>query len=382
MPDLDEFADISLKNLKKQGRLRSLKDVERSEGVYLIKNGKRLISFSCNDYLGLSGHPKVKQAAIDAIEKYGAGSGASRLITGSHPLYKKLEDKLAKLKGTQSALVFGSGYLANVGIIPALCKKGDLIIADKLVHACLIDGAKLSGATLKRFKHNDVNSCEKILKENRSGYNNCLIITDGVFSMDGDVAPVDNLCELAEKYDAWLMTDDAHGLGILNGGTGSALNKKPHIQMGTLSKAAGVYGGYVCASQKVIDYLVNHARSFIYSTGLPPSVIASAIASLEIIGDDKDLIKKPLENARYFTSLLGMDEAQSSIVPLIIGDEDKALAASEFLEDNGFLVSAIRPPTVPKGTARLRFTFSALHSRSDIEKLARLVRKNVILSLV
>jgi len=371
MPSLDIFASHNLKMASSVKQLRKLKESAREEGIYVIRGGKKLISFSCNDYLGLSSHLDVKRAATQAIEKYGAGGGASRLITGNNPLYEQLEIILAQTKGTEAALVFGSGYLANIGIIPTLVGKGDLIIVDKLIHASLIDGCKLSGAKLLRFTHNRIASCEKILKLNRNLYKNCLIVTDQVFSMDGDVAPIDELCDLASKYDAWLMTDDAHGLGTI----ANSNNKKPHLQMGTLSKAVGSYGGYVCASKFVIDYLVSTARSLIYSTSLPPATLASGIAALKIINDNKKLCAKPLENAILFTRLLGIPDATSPIVPIIIGEEDKTVKISQELENNGFLITAIRPPTVPKGTSRLRIAFSALHQEKDIEYLATLIKE-------
>lgn len=372
MATLDTILRKKLEELEAKHLRRNLQETAREDGVWVVRNGKRLLSFSCNDYLGLSQHHQVKQAAIEAIDTCGAGAGASRLVTGNHPLYARLESMLASIKGTESALVFGSGYLTNIGVIPALVGKGDLILADKLVHACLIDGAQLSSATLKRFSHNSVESLEKLLKTHRKSYQNCLILTDGVFSMDGDIAPIDAMMKLAKQYDVWLLTDDAHGLGLLGGGAGSAgdAKQKPHIQMGTLSKAVGVYGGYVCASKRMVDYLKTTARSLVYSTALPPAAVAASIAALEIIEEDKPLREKPLELARLFAHELGLPEPQSSIVPMIIGEETKALAASKQLEVNGFLVSAIRPPTVPKGTARLRFTFSALHHAEDVVRLA------------
>jgi len=366
MPNLDKLAE---EYIKKQGDLhllRSLKTTQRQQGAYVIRGGKKYISFSCNDYLGLSHHKDVIGAAMASLKENGSGSGASRLVTGNTPLYEKLESKLAEIKNTGKALIFGSGYLANIGTIPALVGRGDLIVADKLVHSCLIDGSQLSGARLVRFEHNNVQKCEAALKKHRKEYGNCLIITDHVFSMDGDIAPVDDLFKLAKKYDGWLMTDDAHGLGVIS----EKHKSVPHIQMGTLSKAIGAYGGYVCASAVVINMLINKSRSLVYSTALPPSVLASALAALEIIEHDKDLCSKPLEYARYFTSLMGLSDAISPIVPVIIGDAKKALEISDKLEKEGFLVSAIRPPTVPKGTARLRFTFSAAHNREDIENVA------------
>lgn len=378
MSSLEKLAKTTITDLKGKKLLRQLQQSVREDGVYITRGKKRLMSFSCNDYLGLSNHPKLKKAGIDAIKKYGAGAGASRFVTGNNPLYAELEKCLAKLKSTDDAIIFGSGYLTNMGVIPAIVTKGDLIIIDKLAHACLIDGAKLSGAKILRFAHNDVEKCSEIIKKHRKNYKKCLIITDGVFSMDGDIAPTDELYDLAKANDAWLMTDDAHGIGVLNGGIGSSPNKKPHIQMGTLSKAVGCYGGYVCASSKLIQMLRNKCRSLIYSTALPPSVIASAIAALEIIANDKALTKKPLENAKYFCSLLGIKEAESPIVSMILGSEEKALNASKALEEEGFLVSAIRPPTVPKGTSRLRFTFSCLHKRKDIGMLAQIIKQRLL----
>ncbi len=371
---LTTFAKAQIEKAVAVGRLRELRVSERGSGVYIERDGKKLISFSCNDYLGLSAHPLVKKTAIDAIEKYGTGSGASRLVTGNNPLYQELEALLANIKNTEAALVFGSGYLANIGVIPALVGKGDLIIADKLVHASIIDGCQLSVTKLLRFSHNDVSSCESILQKHRKNYKNCLIVTDHIFSMDGDVAPVDELFVLAEKHDAWLMTDDAHGLGII----ANSHNKKPHIQMGTLSKAVGSYGGYVCAEKSVIDYLVGEARSHVYSTALPPATIAASIAALKIIMENKELCAKPLANALLFTRILGLKLAESPIVPFIIGDEDKTLQAAKELENQGFLVAAIRPPTVPNGTSRLRFAFSSLHKAEDIAKLAQVIKDKII----
>ena len=374
MASLEIFARQQLEKATSSKQLRVLKTSLREDGVYVQRGNKKLISFSCNDYMGLSNHPVVKQAAQDAIEKYGTGSGASRLVTGNNHLYSELEFLLAKIKNTESALVFGSGYLANIGIIPALAGKGDLTIADKLIHASLIDGCKLSGTKLLRFAHNSLESCESLLKKHRRKFKNCLIVTDHIFSMNGDIAPVDKLYDLAEKYNAWLMTDDAHGLGIISDNH----QRKPHIQMGTLSKAVGNYGGYVCASKTVIDYLTTSARAHIYSTALPPATLAGSIASLQIIMENKNLCAKALENAILFTRLLGLADAESAIVPIILGDEARTSKAAKMLEDNGFLVTAIRPPTVPKGTSRLRFAFSALHKAEDIEKLANVIKENLL----
>jgi 8-amino-7-oxononanoate synthase len=363
--------NLDLLDLKKGNLFRQLHETERSDGVHINRNGKKLISFSCNDYLGLSQNEQVKTAAIVAIEKYGVGSGASRFVTGNTPLYQELELKLAQMKGTEAAIVFGSGYLANIGVIPALVGKDDLIIADKLIHACMLDGAKLSGAKLIRFSHNSVEKCEEILKQHRNSFKNCLILTEHVFSMEGDVAPIAELYQLANKYNAWLMTDDAHGFGVLE-------PQQAHLQMGTLSKAVGCYGGYICASQNIIEYLRNKSRSLIYSTALPPSVLASAVVSLHIIEKNMGKPCKALQNAQYFSDALQLPKAQSAIVPLILGDELKALNASKILEEAEFLVSSIRPPTVAKNTARLRFTFSSLHRKENIDNIVTVIKQNII----
>ncbi|MFO0389590.1 MAG: aminotransferase class I/II-fold pyridoxal phosphate-dependent enzyme [Alphaproteobacteria bacterium] len=371
MPALDAHLEQKLKLLASKHLLREPVTTSRTKGVQVERGGKTLISFSCNDYLGLSHHPEVIKAAQEATAAYGAGAGASRLVTGNYPLYDELETILAGYKGTQAACIFGSGYLANLGTIPALVSAGDLIIADKLSHACMLDAARLSGATLMRFAHNNIPHLRMLLSANRTEHHNCLIITETIFSMDGDAAPIPELYQLAEEYDAWLMTDDAHGLGIIS-------SQKAHIQMGTLSKAAGSYGGYVCGSKTVIDYIKTSARSLIYSTGLPPASLAVSIAALKLMKNDKTLGEKALENARYFTALLGLPDAQSTIVPVIVKENEKALELSTKLEDQGFLVSAIRPPTVPEHTARLRFTFSALHEKHQIEAVANILKSEGI----
>ena len=389
MPALDDILQQKLSVLAAKHLKRDIQDTLRVSGVKVQRGGRELISFSCNDYLGLSHHPKVKAAAKHAIEQYGTGAGASRLVTGNHPLYDELEAALSTYKGTEAACIFGSGYLANTGIIPAIVGKNDLILADKLVHACMIDGARLSGATLLRFAHNNLDHCRMLLESHAHEHQHCLILTETVFSMDGDRAPIKALSLLAKQYGAWLMTDDAHGLGVLPSPSGrgwrEASGEGPHpnplpegegsIQMGTLSKGAGSYGGYVCGSASLIDYLKTAARSLIYSTGLPPADVAASITALNIIATDTDLVAKPLKNARLFTSLLGMEPAQSAIVPLMIGENDKALAASKLLEERGYLVAAIRPPTVPENTARLRFAFSALHETAQIEQLAAIIKE-------
>jgi 8-amino-7-oxononanoate synthase len=379
MQSLDDFAAGKLAALDRDNLRRVLAETERLDGVFVERAGRRLISFCCNDYLNLSQHPAIKAAAIAALERYGVGSGASRLVTGNHPLFGQLEGRLARLKGSAAACVFGSGYLANAGIIPALVGAEDLVLIDELSHACLWTGARLSRATVQPFRHGDAAEVEALLDAHRHRHPRALIATDGVFSMDGDLAPLPPLSALAKRYDAWLMTDDAHGLGVIGGARGSSFAftapVEVPLQMGTLSKAIGGYGGYLCASDAVIDLIHNRARTFIYATGLPPAMVAAAIAALDLIEREPSYAALPLAKARAFTRLAGLPEAQSPIVPLIVGEADAALAASRRLEAEGFLVTAIRPPTVPAGTARLRFTFTAAHSDSEIERLAALVRK-------
>jgi 8-amino-7-oxononanoate synthase len=277
--------------------------------------------------------------------------------------------------------VFGSGYLANTGIIPALVGPGDLLLVDELSHACINGGATLSGATVHRYRHCDVADLQALLEEHRARHAHALIATDGVFSMDGDLAPLSELSALAQRYDAWLLADDAHGLGVVGRGRGSVFANGPAdvpLQMGTLSKAVGSYGGYLCASQPVIDLMRTRARSFIYSTGLPPPVVAAAIAALDLIVNEPEYVERPLKKARSFTRALNLPKAQSAIVPVIIGDTDATLAASQMLEDEGFLVVPIRPPTVPAGTARLRFAFNAQHPDAEMERLASIVRSRLL----
>jgi 8-amino-7-oxononanoate synthase len=369
MPGLGQVAREELQGARERSQFRSITTTERLGGGRVRRGGRELISFSCNDYLGLAHHPEVIAAAREALLRYGAGAGASRLVTGSHPAYAELERLLAELKRTDRALVFGSGYLANLGVISALAGKEDLIVADRLCHASMFDGARLAGATLMRHDHLALDECEALLARHRADYKRCLILTETVFSMDGDCAPVADLTALAAAYDAWLLSDDAHGLGICSA-------DRADVQIGTLSKAVGSYGGYVCASADVIALLENRARSLIYSTGLPPATIAAAAAALRILRDDPILREKLIENARRFTRALGREPAQSAIVAVIVGQSERALAASAMLEANGLLAVAIRPPSVPPGTARLRFAFSVAHEAEPIERAASLLKKH------
>jgi 8-amino-7-oxononanoate synthase len=379
MRSLDEFALKKLSDLDQKHLRRTLADTTRVDGIWVERNGRRLLSFSCNDYLNLTHHPAIKEAAIAALRRYGVGAGASRLVTGNHPLFEELETRLARLKQSEAACVFGSGYLANLGIIPALIGPDDLLLVDELSHACLWAGTQLTRGKVLPFGHNDVNHARELLAEHRTRHAHALIATDGVFSMDGDLAPLRELASLAERHDAWLLTDDAHGLGVIGGGRGSAfVEVRVPLQMGTLSKAIGAYGGYLCASGPVIDLVRNRARSFVYSTALPPAMVAAAIAALDLIEREPDYAGQPLRKAKTFTRSAGLPEAQSAIVPVIVGEPDAALRAARLLEDEGFLVVPIRPPTVSAGTARLRLTFCAAHPDAEVERLAGLVRTRIL----
>jgi len=382
MQSLDEFATAKLGELERSSLRRALVDTTRMPGLWVLRDRRRLLSFCCNDYLNLSHHPAVKEAAIAALRRYGVGAGASRFVSGNHPLLGELEARLARLKETDAACVFGSGYLANLGIIPALIGSDDLVLIDELAHACLWAGARLAHAEIVPFRHADVRHADALLTELRRHHRRVLIATDGVFSMDGDIAPLPGLAALAQRHNAWLMSDDAHGLGVVGGGRGSNFVAPTRadipLQMGTLSKALGAYGGYLCASAAVVDLIRNRARTVIYSTGLPPAMVAAAIAALDVIEREPAYAALPLAKAKAFARLARLPEPVSPIVPVLLGEAEAALKASRLLEDEGFLVVAIRPPTVPMGTARLRLTFTAQHSDHEVERLAALVRTRIL----
>ena len=384
MKSLDEYARAKLSSMEQRQLRRTLVETDRQDGAIAYRDGRRMVSFSCNDYLNLSHHPDVIRAANEANVRYGVGSGASRLITGNHPLFRDLELRLARLKGAEDACVFGSGYLANMGIIPTLLGPGDLILADELSHSCILAGSDISKADTFIFRHNDLDHVAALLAEHRAGHLRAMIVTDGVFSMDGDMAPVSALADLAEEYDAWLMTDDAHGVGVVGDGRGSthalgAAGRVP-LQMGTLSKAIGGYGGYLCADKTVIDLMKTRSRTFIYSTGLAPAAAAAAIAAIDVIETEPDYVALPLAKASLFAKLAGLHSPESCIVPIVLGDPARTLAASKLLDDAGYIVTAIRPPTVPPGTARLRFTFTAGHDDVDVRRLADLVVTRILAS--
>ena len=371
---LKNFARDKLHRLSDRHLRRTLIPTERRRRAKTRQRTEDLISFACNDYLGLSQHSKVIEASQEATHDHGTGAGASRLITGNNPLYADLETALAQIKNTEDAVVFGSGYLANVGVVPALAARQDLILMDELCHACLFAGATLARCRTIHYRHKDTDHLSALLDKHRSVHRHCLVLTDGIFSMDGDRAPVDELLAICESHDAWLMTDDAHGLGVIENGRGSGFVNGRSIpvplQMGTLSKAVGAYGGYLCTSREVADLIRNCARSLHYTTGLPPGTLAAAKAALELIATDSELVRKPLRRARRFASRLGLDPPESPIVPIVLGDARRTLKAADELRERGYLVGAIRPPTVPEGTARLRLTFSVEHRNDDVDRLA------------
>jgi 8-amino-7-oxononanoate synthase len=365
MDSLNAFAAAKLDALGRRSLRRRLTPTTREDGVFVVRDGRRLISFSCNDYLGLSQDPRVKAAAQAAIARYGAGAGASRLVTGDYPLLSELETRLAHYKGTEAALVFGSGYLANLGVIPALAGPDDLILLDELAHACMVSGARLSQARVLTYRHNDLEDLAEKLAATRGGGARALVLTERVFSMDGDRAPLATLLPLAARHDAWTLVDDAHGLGVV------APEGRAPLELGTLSKALGAYGGYLCAAAPVIELLKSRARSFVYATGLPPAAAGAALAALDILEREPQRAARPLMLARRLTAALGLAPAESAIVPILVGEAARTLYLSDALARRGFLAVAIRPPTVPNGQARLRIALSAAHSEGQVDDLAQ-----------
>lgn len=362
-----------LRELEAGGLLRSLRPLDSPSGPRVVRDGRELWNFASNDYLGLAGDEEIAAAFVEGVGRYGSGSAASRLVCGTLPPHQLLEDALAEAKQTEAALVFSSGFATSLGVIPAVVGKADFILLDKLSHACLVDAARLSGATLRVFPHNDMGKLERLLVSIRvkSATARILIATESVFSMDGDLCPLREIVELAEAHGALLLLDEAHGFGILGqNGMGLAeqenLQHRVTFQMGTLSKAAGLSGGYLAASRDWIDLFINRSRSFIYSTAPPPALAHAAIASLGLIRSDRGaaLRQKLQENI----SLLS--PRQTPIVPVVLGTNEAALSAATALDQAGFLVPAIRYPTVPRGTARLRVSVSAAHATGAVEALA------------
>lgn len=382
---IDDVLKAALDERRAQQLYRSRKTIDSAQGVEVIVDGKRYLNFCSNDYLGLANHPDIISAFKNAADAFGVGSGASHLVCGHSKFHHELEEALAEFTGRERALLFSTGYMANLGVITALLDKGDFIFEDKLNHASLIDAGLLSGARFQRFLHNDIDNLRARLErvqetEKHAESGRKLICVDGVFSMDGDLAPLPELAALAQQHDAWLMVDDAHGFGVLGEhGAGCAeyfqldQNQLP-ILMGTLGKACGSFGAFVAGSETLIETLIQFARPYIYTTALPPAVAAATLESLKIIRDEawrRAHLQKLIARFRSGAEQLGLPlmNSSSAIQPFVVGDAERALLLSEKLAERGFWIGAIRPPTVPAGTARLRITLSAAHSAAQVDRL-------------
>jgi glycine C-acetyltransferase len=371
------FFRQELEALRQSGLYRSLRLVEGAQQGRVVVDGRDVLLLCSNNYLGLADHPLLKAASIRAVTDYGVGSGAARLVSGNMTLHQQVEERLAAFKGTEAALLFNNGYSANLGIISALVGRGDTIYSDRLNHASIIDGALLSRAKLVRYPHNDVEALRRLLDANRQGGRQ-LIITDGVFSMDGDLAPLRELAALKQEYGALLMVDDAHGTAVLGErGRGSTelcgVAASVDVQMGTLGKGLGSFGAYVAGSAELIDYLRNRARSFIFSTSLPPAVLAASLAAIELVSSAEGaaLRERLAANTRLFSRALidhGFDILGSTtqIVPILVGEAEPTMEFSRRLLDLGLFVQGIRPPTVPAGSCRLRCTVMATHDPHEL----------------
>ena len=376
----DQLADLEAKGL--HFRLRVLEGEQKPVAHF---DGKDVINLSSNNYLGLTTHKALRRAAIEAIRTHGVGAGAVRTIAGTMDLHMALEEQIAKFKGTEACVVFQSGFTANAGTVAAILGKDDLILSDDLNHASIIDGCRLSRATIKVFKHKDVADCERLCKETENWPGHKLLITDGVFSMDGDIAPVAELCSLAEKFNCIMMVDDAHSSGVLGrGGRGTVdhlgCHGRVHIQVGTLSKAIGAMGGYVCGSRELIDFLYHRARPFLFSTGHPPSVVATCQAAFALLDspDGEKLLKKLWSNTKFFQRRLkklgfSTGATQTPITPIHVGEGAKAFEFSHRLYDAGVYIPAVGFPTVPEGKARLRAMVTATHKRADLERACEII---------
>ena len=375
--NFDQFLTSELERIRDAGLRRFLRILDSPQGPEVSCGARLLANFSSNDYLGLAAHQGLRKAAHDALEEAGAGAGASRLVCGTHRHHQRLEEALRRFKQTEAALSFSSGYAAALGTIPALAGKGDVIILDKLCHACLVDGARLSGASMRVFPHNRLEKLESHLRwaAEKHPDGRVLVLIESVYSMDGDRAPLAEIVELKERFGAWLLVDEAHGIGVIGKqGRGladeSGVSTRIDIQMGTLGKALGSSGAYICGSATLRDYLINRARSFIFSTAPPPHCAAVSCAAVELLESDEGgaLVRKLQENMATLASGL-LAPAQSAIFPVIVGGEERAMEASTTLLAAGFLVPAIRYPTVARGSARLRITVTAAHQREMIERL-------------
>jgi len=370
--------------MQAQGVYRHPRVLEGPQGPRAVIDGREVVNLSSNNYLGLADDPRLRQAAMRAIEEYGAGTASVRTIAGTNRLHAELERRLAAFKRTEAALVFQSGFTANAGTVAAILGKEDVIISDELNHASIIDGCRLSRAQIKIFPHKDVAAMRRLLEESRDA-RRVLVITDGVFSMDGDIAPLPEIVAVAKEYGAITMVDDAHASGVLgSNGRGTVdhfgLHGQVDIQVGTLSKAIGVLGGYVAGSKLLIDYLIQRARPFLFSTSHPPAVTAACLAALDILESDEELIQRLWENARYFREGLadaGFDVkgSETPIIPVIVGEGEKAMRLSDRLFEEGVFAQGIAYPTVPKGKARVRTIVTAAHTRDDLDRALTAFRK-------
>jgi 8-amino-7-oxononanoate synthase len=367
-----------LEEIRELGLYRKLRLISGPQGPRVLLDGRPVLLLCSNNYLGLADHPRVREAAAEAAMRYGVGAGASRLISGNMTIHRRLEEQLAEFKGTSACVVFGAGYLANTGIVSALAREGDVVFSDALNHASIVDGCRLSRAETFVYEHCDMEHLEWGLQE--ADGRGSLIVTDGVFSMDGDVAPLQEIVELAQRYDARVMVDDAHGVGSLGpegrGAVADAgVEDEVDVVIGTLGKALGSYGAYACCDRTMAKYLVNTARSLIFSTALPPPAVAGAIAALELLVEQPERVLKLQRNARLLKEALAEEgvrtESETQILPIVVGDARAALAASERLLERGIFAQAIRPPTVPDGTSRLRLAVMASHSASELKPAAR-----------
>jgi glycine C-acetyltransferase len=379
-----------IEELKQKGthfRLRVLDDMQAPVCTY---DGKQVINLASNNYLGLTADPRLREAAIQATKEYGVGSGAVRTIAGTMKIHMELEEKIARFKNVEACVVFQSGFAANAGTVSSILGKEDFIVSDELNHASIIDGARLSRAKIKVFRHKDVNHAEEQLKEIQNEPGRKLIITDGVFSMDGDIGPVDKLCDLADKYGAIMMVDDAHASGVLGrNGRGSVDHFHCHgrvdVQVGTLSKAIGALGGYVCGSKDLIDFLYHRARPFLFSTSHPPSVTATCIAAFDILEQEPERIDRLWDNTRYFKAELGRlgfdiggnstPASETPITPIIVGEGRRAMEFSRALFDNGLMATGIAFPTVAEGKARIRTIMTSEHTRQQIDQALEILEK-------
>lgn len=372
-----------LERLEKSGLKRGLRLVEGPQGPVVKLDGKEVILLCSNDYLGLSNHPLVKEAAIKAIEKFGFGAGASRLVSGNMEPHRMLEERIKKFKGTEAALLFNSGYHANLGCITAITGRDSEIFSDKLNHASIVDACILSRAVVKRYPNRDMDALETLLKKSRAKRK--LVVTDGVFSMDGTVSPLPSIDGLAEKYGALLMVDDAHSTGVLgDSGRGTLehfkIDNPSVIQMGTLGKALGTFGAYIAGSSELRELLVSKARPFVYTTALPPAVASAATKAFDIIEEEPSLRVRLWENARIMKGgleALGLDTlgSETPIIPVLIGEAGRTMEVSSQLLERGLFIQGIRPPTVPEGASRLRITVTAAHTKEHLEKALKAIKE-------